>query len=85
MPDCAEIVALLSDYLDRDLPPESCAVVEAHLESCSHCGQEVENLRKTVALCREYRSESRPGPMPAARRQELKDAFRKALSGIEGR
>lgn len=85
MPNCDEIVALLSDYLDRDLPAESCAVVEAHLASCAKCGEEVAALRRTVGLCREFRDQNRPGPLPATKHHEMVTAFRKALGDMSGR
>jgi anti-sigma factor RsiW len=80
MPNCDEIIALLSDYLDRDLPPDTCAVVESHLGSCPTCGEEADGLRRTLALCRQYRSEDRPGPLPADKHRELAAAFQKVLA-----
>ena len=80
MRNCDEIASLLSDYLDRDLPPDSCAVVEEHLATCTKCGAEMDALRRTVGMCRQFRSESRPGPLPADKHQEMVATFRKVLS-----
>ena len=82
MKTCAEIARLLSDYLDRDLPPDTCAVVQAHLDSCVSCGATSEGLQRTVDLCRQYRNENRPGPLAAAKHEELKEALQRALSDL---
>ena len=82
MRNCDEIVALLSEYLDRDLPPEACTAVETHLASCTRCGEEADALRRTVGLCREYRNENRPGPLPVDKHEEMIAVFRKALSSM---
>ena len=80
MPECNKIVSMLSDYLDRDLPPEACVVIARHLESCSACGAAAEELRSTVDLCRQYRMESQPEPLPRDKHDELRQAFQKTLS-----
>jgi anti-sigma factor (TIGR02949 family) len=36
--DCAQVERRLWEYLDRALPAEEAAAVEAHLERCSGCG-----------------------------------------------
>ncbi len=84
MPQCAEILEMLSGYLDRDLPAETCREIEAHLESCSSCGQEAEALRRTVALCREYRGGTLPGPLAECRQEELRAAFARVLERMRG-
>ena len=85
MPDCAEIVALLSDYLDRDLPPTTCDVIDAHLNRCPDCGQAAVSLRRTVDLCRQFRSEDQPGPLSPFKQEELRSAFKKALASMPQR
>ena len=52
--NCQEVFALLSDYLNLELPPEACAEVEHHLAGCEPCVEFAESLRKTVDLCRQY-------------------------------
>ena len=54
--NCDEVFALLSDYLNLELPPEACLEVEAHLAGCDPCVEFAESLRKTVDLCRQYRA-----------------------------
>jgi predicted anti-sigma-YlaC factor YlaD len=82
MKTCAEIDRLLSDYLNRDLPPDTCAVVQEHLDSCPRCGATSQGLQRTVDLCRQYRNENRPGPLAIDKHEELKEAFQRALSKL---
>lgn len=77
---CKEIFAQLSDYLNLDLPPDACAQIEKHLAGCAPCIDFVESLRKTVQLCRQYRPAELPGELGAQAREQLLDAYRKAMS-----
>lgn len=74
---CKEVFALLSEYLDLELPPEACAEIEAHIAGCSPCVEFAESLRKTVDLCRRYEPEAMPEPLTAAAREELRVAWEK--------
>ena len=80
--ECSEIIDLLSDYLERDLPPNTCAVLEHHLAECPECTQAAEGLRKTVSLCREYRSENFPAPLAPEKQKALREAFEKVLANL---
>ena len=82
MPECTKIVAMLSEYLDRDLPPDTCSTIDAHLEQCPECANAAVGLKQTVELCRKFRAEDRPGPLAADKQQELRIAFGKALKAI---
>ena len=83
MPECKEIVALLSAYLDRDLPQTTCEGIDQHLKQCPNCGQAAESLRRTVELCRQYRAQDHPGLLAPAKQQELRNAFEKALVSMK--
>ena len=48
---CKEIFALLSEYLDMELTPDSCLELESHLEGCPPCIDFLESLRKSINLC----------------------------------
>jgi len=76
---------MLSAYLDRDLPPETCAGMDAHLQSCSRCENAATELRRTIALCREFRAQDLPGPIAEDSRQQLRAAFEKALESMQHR
>ena len=53
------IRARLSEYLDRKLPPEHRAKVDAHLVECAACCAELHELERTVDLLRRL-----PDPEP---------------------
>lgn len=77
---CREIFALLSEYLDMELPPDACAAIEAHIADCSPCVEFAESLRKTVELCRQYEPEAMPRPLGEQARENLKAAWERVLS-----
>jgi anti-sigma factor RsiW len=85
MPDCTQISEMLSEYLDRDLPPDTCTAIDKHLASCATCAAAASELRETVGLCREYRAHDRPGPLPADKQRELRTAFEKVLEVLQKR
>jgi RNA polymerase sigma-70 factor, ECF subfamily len=76
---CKEVFALLSQYLDLELPPEACRDMEAHLAGCPPCIEFAESLRKTVALCHRYQAHEMPGPISQEARQRLMEAWQRAL------
>ena len=78
---CEEVFALLSDYLNVELPADACKAIETHLASCSPCVDFLESLRKTVELCRQYSLTELPAPMAETARQELLAAYRKMVAG----
>jgi anti-sigma factor RsiW len=47
--ECRELFARLSEYLDGELDPGTCASITAHLGGCSPCEAFLESLRRTVA------------------------------------
>ena len=73
--DCKEIFALLSSYLDLELPADACQAIEQHLAGCPPCIEFVESLRKTVDLCRGYRPEELPAPAASEAREQLMKAY----------
>ena len=77
--DCKRIFALLSQYLDLELPPDACEKIEAHIAGCSPCIDFAESLRKTVELCRQYRPAELPEPIGKQAREQLLQAYRRAL------
>jgi len=48
----SEIRAHLSEYLERDLSGEQRSRIDAHLENCTDCDRELNELRATVSLLR---------------------------------
>lgn len=82
MLQCTDIQAKLSDYLDRDLTPASCAELEVHLSQCAHCYAATEALRQTVSLCKQFRAEDRPSALPTQQKEELRAALARALAAM---
>ncbi len=78
---CRQVFALLSEYLDLELPPDACRDIETHLAGCPPCIEFAESLRKTVALCRHYRPAELPDPIGKQAREQLLEAYGKMLAG----
>jgi anti-sigma factor RsiW len=72
MPDrrCRRIFALLSDYLNAELPVENCRELERHLKGCEPCIAYLESLKNTVEACRRYQIREIPHPS-----RKVRDAF----------
>ena len=75
---CRDVFALLSEYLDLELPAEACREFEAHIAGCEPCVEFAESLRKTVDLCRRYTPAEMPGPIGDAAKAQLFEAWNKA-------
>jgi RNA polymerase sigma-70 factor (ECF subfamily) len=62
MPDrhCKQIFAMLSGYLDGELPAKNCRQLERHLKGCRPCIAYLESLKTTVEACRKYKTPGAP-------------------------
>jgi anti-sigma factor RsiW len=69
---CAEVVELVTDYLEGALPPDEAALFEQHLNFCDGCVWYVDQLRATVAAAGRVEEED----LPAETRERLLAAFR---------
>lgn len=69
---CAELVELVTEYLEGALPPGERARFEAHLGECDGCVNYLDQMRKTVALAGRLRVEDLSPEVQA----ELVSAFR---------
>lgn len=78
---CREVFSLLSEYLNLELPPDTCREMEAHIADCPPCVEFAESLRKTVELCRHYRPDELPEPLGMRARAELQEAYQRMLRG----
>ena len=47
---CAEIVELVTDYLEGALPSETVIRLELHLDECEGCAAYLDQMRRTVDL-----------------------------------
>jgi RNA polymerase sigma-70 factor, ECF subfamily len=77
---CKQIFALLSEYLDRELPPGDCREMEKHLAGCPPCIEFVNSLKRTIGLCRGYQPDAPPGPLDEHVREELLAAYRRMVA-----
>jgi len=73
--ECKQIFAMLSEYLDQELPPTMCDQIGQHIEGCAPCVEFVKSLEKTIALCRETELGDGKSVINDARMAELKAAF----------
>jgi RNA polymerase sigma-70 factor, ECF subfamily len=78
--NCEEVFALLSDYLNLELPPEACGEIESHMAGCDPCVEFAESLRKTVDLCREYQPSEMPAPLTEQAKADLEAAWQRLLA-----
>ncbi|HEY1205493.1 MAG: zf-HC2 domain-containing protein [Bryobacteraceae bacterium] len=81
---CHDVFALLSEYLDRELTPQTCAEIEAHLAGCPPCIEFLNSLKRTVRLCRDCGGGEKPRPLTAEQRDKLVSAYRAFLAGNRG-
>jgi anti-sigma factor RsiW len=77
---CKEVFALLSEYLDLEIPPERCEQIAAHIEGCAPCVEFLDSLRKTIELCREHRPAELPRPVRDEAKEQLREAYAKMLA-----
>ncbi len=78
--DCSSIFALLSGYLDRDLPPVECAELEQHIQSCAPCVAFVDSLKKSVQLGKGYAPASDVPALAPETKQKLQEAYQRMLA-----
>lgn len=78
--NCKEVFALLSEYLNLELPPDACQEIEQHLAGCPPCIEFANSLRKTVEICRRYEPSEMPKPIEEGARERLLAAYHKMLA-----
>jgi anti-sigma factor (TIGR02949 family) len=78
--ECRNLFALLSEYLDDELPPDTCEHIRAHIAGCPPCVEFVNSLQRSVELLHGHRSGEAPGPLPQAVREDLRMAYRRMLA-----
>jgi RNA polymerase sigma-70 factor (ECF subfamily) len=57
---CRQIFAMLSEYLDAELPVKNCRALERHLKGCAPCIAYLGSLKTTVEACHRYQSPRAP-------------------------
>lgn len=66
--NCSRIRQHLSDYIDGDLEPALCNIIDDHIKDCTNCQIVINTLRKTITL---YKSEGQSTVLPEDVRQRL--------------
>ena len=69
---CAELLAVLNEYVDGTVDPAICEEFEQHMAGCNPCQVVVDNIRQTITLCKE----GQPYELPVKFRQRLHSALR---------
>jgi anti-sigma factor RsiW len=69
---CAELVEVITDYLEGKLPARDRRRLEAHLGACDGCDAYLEQMRTTISLTGRLREED----VPPELEERLLAAFR---------
>lgn len=78
-PECRKILALLSEYLDEELPADLADCVSAHIADCGPCVEFLASLRQSVALCKQYTPQTMPSPLNKEVSEELRRAYQRMI------
>lgn len=78
-PDCREMFAALSDYLDERLDDSMCAEMEKHIGGCTPCEAFVQDLKLTIREIKRYKSEPLDRQAAAAIRRIVLQKYEAAL------
>ena len=81
--NCKEVFAMLSEFLDLELPADDCERIKEHLAGCPPCVEFIDSLRKSVELCHGYDPGVRPSLLTQEVRAELEKAWREMLRSGE--
>ena len=77
---CEELLKLLNDYVDGMVDPAVCEEFEQHMAGCNPCHVVVDNIRKTITLCKE----GQPCKLPFEFRERLHTALREKWKETHG-
>jgi len=70
--NCAELLAVLNEYVDGTVDPGLCAEFEQHMAGCNPCQVVVDNIRQTITLYKE----GQPYELPIRFRERLHATLR---------
>lgn len=63
MKNCNDLVALLADFVEQQLPPDVHAALERHLAACPRCVCQLKTYQSTVSLLRTIRDDDLPAEL----------------------
>ena len=86
MPECGDVFALLSEFLDGELTEQQMREFEAHICACDPCVSFVERLRKTRDACRRLEVDSAAaGPVREDLMSQIRDMYRQFKTSASDR
>lgn len=60
---CQQVLDLLIDYIEEDLPERTHVLMDKHLSDCPHCNTFVRQYRMTSFICREELARTMPADL----------------------
>lgn len=81
---CPDVVALLSQHLEGDIAPETCAEMERHVAGCDRCGAACESLRRTLRMCSATPLVELPASVQASLRAGIRAVLAEPTSRLRG-
>lgn len=72
--NCPDIRTIFSTYIEGDLSPEICTVMEAHVEACPACAAECDGLKAALNAC-----SSAPCDVPQGVADRVREELKRAL------
>jgi len=69
---CQDFIALLSDYLEATVTPETLAALEEHLAGCAPCQAYLRTYRRTRDVVAASERATLPDAMPAEMKSRLR-------------
>jgi predicted anti-sigma-YlaC factor YlaD len=73
---CEDVVAVLHDYYEGMLDPETAAVIERHFQGCPDCKGFFETYRALVQMTGELACEDVPDEVQRRVREALEERYR---------
>ncbi|HJR60203.1 MAG TPA: zf-HC2 domain-containing protein [Vicinamibacterales bacterium] len=61
--NCKDLVGLLADFVERQLPPGVHASLERHLAACPRCVAQLKTYESTVSLLRTIKDDDLPAEL----------------------
>ena len=77
---CAELLAVLNEYVDGTVDPAICEEFEQHMAGCNPCLVVVDNIRQTITLYKD----GQPYAMPVQIRERMHEALRRRWKETHG-
>ncbi len=72
---CRSLFARLSDYLDHEIDPATCAKLEAHLADCAPCRAYLASLEQAIRSCKEQCTEELKARISSEVRELVRQAY----------